>query len=163
MVDGGSNLTAYTLNFKTEAYQTSAAIGVGEMPLSQLLGIGFEYQLFEQIINKPVTYTIKKWLSISDLNKLEFFKLYSIRQLGGSFFINKTKNFNPNSKQPTELELIKISDKVVSPQGEIELPANAWLLDEDTGWSADDENIMIYERDGVFYDGTHDHDGTVNY
>jgi hypothetical protein len=68
------------------------------------------------MLNFPVVYKIKKWLTITDIINLDFFKKYYVNSLGGSYFINKISGFNPNnSKSPTEIELIKIDNSAVLP------------------------------------------------
>ena len=68
--------------------------------------------LMDSILAYPKFYEIKKWLTISDIRGFEFFKQYYISELNGSFFVNKIKGFNPDkSKDPTTIELIKVSSK----------------------------------------------------
>jgi len=68
------------------------------------------------MIEYPKVYEIKKWLTLNDIYNLRFFRQYYVRQLNGSYFINKISGFNPDkSKEPTTIELIKISDKTPTP------------------------------------------------
>lgn len=86
------------------------------LPIPAHYSLDNEYLFLEEIIQKPKVYTIKKWLSINDIFSLEFFKQYYIRELNGSFFINKISGFNPDkSTEPTTIELIRISDKTPTP------------------------------------------------
>lgn len=71
-----------------------------------------EYQTLDSALDYPVYFEAKKWMNSLDVLNFEFFQLYFIRELGGSFFVNKIKGFNPDkSKQAVTLELIKISDR----------------------------------------------------
>lgn len=63
----------------------------------------------ELIQNRPVTYKIEKFVTISELKRLKFYTRYWIRELNGYFYINKIEGFNPKSKSLTTFELIKIS------------------------------------------------------
>jgi len=86
------------------------------LEIAAVYGLGGEYQFIEEILEYPKTYEIHKWLTLKDVLELDFFKQYFIRELGGSFFINKISGFNPEkSNQPTKIELIRISDKVPKP------------------------------------------------
>ena len=72
-----------------------------------------EYTVLQRIASKPRTYTIKKWLTLTDIINFKFFKLYYFRTLNGSYFINKIKDFNPQkSLEPTEIEVVYVNDKV---------------------------------------------------
>lgn len=89
--------------------------------IAQLYSLNSEYQLLERAIKYPKFYTADFWLTIEDVRNLEFFKLYYVRQLNASFFLNKISEFNPEkSKAPTTLELIKISDRAPSNPPEID-------------------------------------------
>lgn len=86
------------------------------LPIPAHYDLSGEYLFLEEIIQKPKVYTIKKYLSITDIFNLEFFAQYFIRELNGSFYINKISGFNPQkSIEPTTIELIKISDKTPTP------------------------------------------------
>jgi len=71
-----------------------------------------EYLFIDNIVEYPIYYDIEKWLTLSDVFEFEFWKLYWIKELNGSFFINKISGFNPQkSNKPTKMELIRISDR----------------------------------------------------
>lgn len=94
-------------------YTSTASLS---LPIPAHYSLDNEYLFLEEIIQKPKLYTIKKWLSINDIFSLEFFCQYYIRELNGSFFINKISGFNPDkSTEPTTIELIRISDKTPTP------------------------------------------------
>lgn len=77
-----------------------------------LYDLSNEYLFLEEILEQPKVYTIKKWLSLSEVFNLKFFAQYWVQQLGGCFYINKITGFNPQkSNEPTTIELIKISNK----------------------------------------------------
>jgi hypothetical protein len=75
-----------------------------------------EYTFLDEIIKYPKFYEIEKWLSLKDVKDIVFFRQYYIRELNGSFFINKISGFNPDkSNAPTKIELIRVSNKVPKP------------------------------------------------
>lgn len=83
-----------------------------KLRIAQLYDIDSEYTFLEEIVQYPKYYEAKMWLSLIDIRNFEFFKQYFIRELNGSFFINKIKGFNPEkSDEPVTVELIKISDR----------------------------------------------------
>ena len=103
---------------------------------AQIYGINDEYKFIEKIVEYPKFYEVQKWLSLSDVIGLKFFKQYYIRELNGSFFINKISGFNPElSTKPTKIELVYVSDKVP-------LPIDEWL-----------ENVFTDGIGNVFTDG----------
>jgi len=82
------------------------------MKAAALYDINSEYTLLNTAMQYPVYYELKKWMNATTIFNLDFFKLYYFKELGGAFFINKIKGFNPElSKQATTLELFKISNK----------------------------------------------------
>ena len=88
------------------------------MYIASLYSLASEYTLLDDALSYPKYYEVKRWMTANDVLEFEFFKQYYIRELNGSFFINKIKGFNPDkSKQATTLELFKISDDV--PLGDI--------------------------------------------
>jgi hypothetical protein len=100
-----------------------------------------EYNFLEEILQEPKFYEIHKWLSLSEFKSLELFKQYYIRELNGSFFINKVDGFNPEkSNIPTKLELIKISDR--TPVFEIE--ENNYIDGVDNNFIDGKDNNYIY-------------------
>jgi hypothetical protein len=92
-----------------------------ELFVAQIYDLNSEYLLLERALQYPKFYEIEKWLTINDIHNLEFFKLYYIKQLNGCFFLNRITNFNPQkSKQPTIVELFRISDRtpITPPEAE---------------------------------------------
>lgn len=82
------------------------------LQIAKLYDLNSEYNFFSEIISRPIYREIEKWLTISDIRNFEFFKQYYIKELNGSFFINKIKGFNPDkSKKATTIELIKVSNR----------------------------------------------------
>lgn len=67
-----------------------------------------EFNKVAEIIEYPVRYEVKKWLSLNEIYTLRYFRRYFIRQLNGYFFINKISGYNPQSRQPVTIELIKL-------------------------------------------------------
>lgn len=87
-----------------------------KMQLSAVYGISGEYNFIEDIIAYPKYYEVERWLNLRDILNLKFFAQYYVRELNGSFFINKIKGFNPEkSNKATKIELIRVSDKVAKP------------------------------------------------
>lgn len=87
-------------------------MGVKQLQLARIYDLTSEYNFLDEIITYPKFYEIEKWLTIADLKNFEFFKQYHIKDLNGSFFINKIKGFNPEkSKKPTTLEVIKVGTR----------------------------------------------------
>jgi len=90
-----------------------------DMFIAKLYNLDDEYNFLNEAISYPKYYEVEKWLRISDLKDFEFFKQYYIRELNGSFFINKISGFNPEkSKQATTIELLKISNRTPNPSGD---------------------------------------------
>jgi hypothetical protein len=98
---------------------TSSEVGIGcFIPLnkSALYDLTGEYLFVEEIIDKPKVYTIQKWLTTSKILNIRFFAQYYIKELNGSYYINKISGFNPQkSNEPTTIEVIRISDKTPTP------------------------------------------------
>lgn len=72
------------------------------------------YDLWEQIIDKPKAYKVKKWLNPIDIKNLKFFQRYWVEELRGNYYLSAVNGFNPEgSLSPTELELILINRTLV--------------------------------------------------
>ena len=83
-----------------------------QLQKAALYSLSSEYSFLDDILNYPRFIEVEKWLTLSDIKNIEFFKEYFIRELGGSFFINKISGFNPQkSNKATKLELIKTSNR----------------------------------------------------
>lgn len=103
-----SSITLYKSSYPSGTY-------TNYLEVAAIYGLDGEYTFLEEILAYPKYYEIEKWLTLNDILNLDFFKQYFIRELGGSFFINKISGFNPEkSNKPTKLELVKISDKAPS-------------------------------------------------
>jgi len=90
----------------------SQSITTSDLNAAALYSLDSEYITFESAIQYPVYYEAKIWLTPMQVFNFDFFKQYYIKQLGGSFYVNKIKGFNPElSKEATTVELIKISDQ----------------------------------------------------
>lgn len=86
--------------------------------VANIYSLDSEYTLLNEAMQYPVFYEIQKWMTSNEVLNFDYFKQYYIKQLGGSFFVNKIKGFNPDkSKQATTIELFKISDK--TPLGDV--------------------------------------------
>lgn len=113
-IEGNSIPETVTLKITANSFVSTTASG---MIAAALYDLNSEYNLLTTAMQYPVYYEVQKWLTPLDILNIDFFKLYYFKELGGAFFINKIKGFNPElSKQATTLELIKISDK--TPLGE---------------------------------------------
>ena len=105
-----------TRRYDAEYFST----GIDAMIKCAIYGLNGEYNFLNNIIAYPKVFEIEKWLTFSDVKKLEYLKQYFLKELGGSFFINKISDFNPEkSLAPTKIELIKMSN---------ETPINADLV-----------------------------------
>ena len=81
-----------------------------------LYDLNSEYTTLDSALDYPVLFELKKWMNAIDVLNFDFYKLYYIRELNGSFYVNKIKGFNPDkSKQATTLELFKISNALPHP------------------------------------------------
>lgn len=79
------------------------------LQIAQLYDLNNEYTTLESMVEYPVFYKLKRWLTLGEVNNLVFFARYYIRELNGYFFLNKISGYNPQkSTEPTQLELIKI-------------------------------------------------------
>lgn len=77
-----------------------------------LYSLDSEYNFLNEILDYPRFYQIEKWLTLNEIKGLEFFRQYFIRELNGSFFINKISGYNPEkSKKPTKLELVFLGNR----------------------------------------------------
>lgn len=77
-----------------------------------LYSLDSEYNFLDEILTYPRYYEVEKWLTLNEIKDLEFFRQYYIRELNGSYFLNKISGYNPEkSNKPTKLELIYVSDK----------------------------------------------------
>jgi hypothetical protein len=83
-----------------------------QMPKAALYNLDDEYNYLDEAITYPKYYELEKWFKPDELKDFEFFKQYYIRELNGSFFINKISGFNPDkSKEPTTIEIMRISNR----------------------------------------------------
>ena len=108
LIDSGVTQSANV--YYNDTYQTVGA--ALNMPIAAVYGVTNEYMLLNTISKYPKWYEITKWLTINDVLDIQFFRLYYLKELGASFFINKIANFNPSKGlQPVKIELIKVSEK----------------------------------------------------
>lgn len=78
------------------------------LPNAAVYSLSGEYNVLASMARKPKRYVIKKWMSLKDINEFQFFKRRWVTSLNGYFFVNKISGFNPESKEPTSIELIKL-------------------------------------------------------
>lgn len=77
--------------------------------IPEVYSVSAEYNFLEGIINSPETYKVKRWVTSSQMENFRKIATYYVPELGGWFYVNKIKGFNPvKSKQPVEFELIKL-------------------------------------------------------
>ncbi len=108
-LDGGLTTDLINIYASEDGDEQQAVL---QLQRANLYDLDSEYNFLDEIIDYPRFYEVTKWLTISDVKNLEFFKQYWIKELNGSYFINKISGFNPQkSNEPTKLELIKISDR----------------------------------------------------
>ena len=83
-----------------------------EVPLMSFQGLGWNsllsknYNAFSSMINYGQKLKVELFLSVLDMNTLDFFKLKYIKQLGGLFYLSKPIQFTKTGI--TKVELIKI-------------------------------------------------------
>jgi len=83
-----------------------------EVPLMSFEGLGWSsllsknYNAFSVMINYGQKLKVELFLSVLDMNTLDFFKLKYIKQLGGLFYLSKSIQFTKTGI--TKVELIKI-------------------------------------------------------
>lgn len=79
------------------------------LPVAALYSLESEYQTLAKMMERPVKWVIKRWLTLNEVSNLRYFKRYWIEQLNGYFFINKISGYNPDkSTEATTIELIKL-------------------------------------------------------
>ncbi|MFA5572818.1 MAG: hypothetical protein WDA42_06900 [Candidatus Bathyarchaeia archaeon] len=77
------------------------------LPVAQVMAVPTDG--LQEIIRKPKLFRIRKWLDIDEVDAIRFWAKYWVVELGGCFYLNSVKGFNPyGSKQPTEIELMLI-------------------------------------------------------
>jgi hypothetical protein len=80
---------------------------------AKIYSLDSEYNTFAAMMAKPKYYEWKKWLNLNQIDRIQFFARYWIKELGGYYFINKISGYNPDkSKESTTLELIKIPNQI---------------------------------------------------
>ena len=95
------NCLAY-FNLATELSTTKT------LAIAKIMDVG--YSLWAQMIQKPVKYTIKKWLTTADLPNIKLYQRYWIEELQGTYMLLKINGLNPEkSNQATEMEFILIT------------------------------------------------------
>ena len=107
-----TELTSVAINIKIAEVHLASE----KLYIAAIYGISGEYNFIEEIVSYPKFYTIEKWLTLNDLIGLKSFQQHYIRQLNGSFYINKISGFNPElSNKPTKIDIVRISDKTPVP------------------------------------------------
>jgi len=133
-----NNISILYLNYKLGEELVQGY--VKKLRIAEIYDLSSEYLLLESALQYPKYYEIQKWLRPSDIKDLEFFKLYYLKELNGSFFLNKISGFNPDeSKEPTKLELLRISDKTP------ELVSNFKI------WTDGETDILTDGDDNLFF------------
>ena len=83
-----------------------------DVPIMTFEGLSYQdeinnnYPLFVNLLQKYEIKTISINLSLLDVYNIDFFKIKTIKQLGGRFYLNKISNFKEGQK--TNIEIIKI-------------------------------------------------------
>ena len=116
------------------------------LPKPDVYSVSAEYNFLEGIINSPETYKVKRWVTSSQMENFRKIATYYVPELGGWFYVNKIKGFNPvKSKQPVEFELIKVPWQRMPqlPEKPIEI-SDRWIFEtgfwDDGGIWKDSEN-----------------------
>lgn len=93
-----------------------------KLPKAAIYSLDGEYNFFGEIVTYPKFYEIEKWLTLSDIRNFQFFRQYFIRELGGSFFVNKISGFNPDKAlKPTKIELIRLGSRTPISQPDLDI------------------------------------------
>jgi hypothetical protein len=80
------------------------------LSVAKLYSLASEYNTIASMAAYPKFYTVKKWLTLNQIDKLVYFTRYWVKELNGYYFLNKVSGYNPQkSNEPTIIELIKIS------------------------------------------------------
>lgn len=105
-----------------------------------------EYRFLDDILTAPEMYKVKRWVTSSQMENFRKIATYYVPELGGWFYVNKIKGFNPvKSKQPVEFELIKVPWQRMPqlPEKPIEI-SDRWIFEtgywDDGGIWKDSEN-----------------------
>lgn len=77
----------------------------------RIYALANSYGILDTLMAKPVYYEVKMWLRPTDIQDLEFFALYYIKELAGAFFICEIDGYNSLSKKAITVKLIKVSDR----------------------------------------------------
>ena len=79
------------------------------LPIARTYDLSSEYVTYAQMVQYPKAYTIKRWMSLVDIDKIVYFARYWIKELNGYFFINKISGYNPQkSQEATTIDLVKL-------------------------------------------------------
>lgn len=106
-----SGLSSDIVNIKASE-DSAEQVATFRLQKPVLYSLSGEYNFLDEILDYPVFYETELWLTINDVKDLQFFRQYFIRELGGSFFINKISGFNPQkSLKATKVELIKLGNR----------------------------------------------------
>lgn len=82
---------------------------------ANIISLDNEYLLFRSALDKPKFYTVNMWLTLTDMLDFNYFTPVFIKELGGTFFVNKISGYNPTkSNVATKVELLKLSDDAPS-------------------------------------------------
>jgi hypothetical protein len=100
------------------AHILRATLAVKQITSIQTLGSAVFYNNctlnYRCLAEMPIVYTVKKYITPSEILNLELNKLYFIKHLGGYFYINKISGYNPEkSNEPVTIELIKYTNKLL--------------------------------------------------
>lgn len=71
-----------------------------------------DFTFFQEILLKPKVYTAYFYLGMDFFRNFDPLRQYYVRDLFGSYYINRVDGFNPKSKDPVKLELIYASAKL---------------------------------------------------
>jgi hypothetical protein len=111
LISSGITTEAINVSISSDSEPIVASL---QLPKAAIYSLASEYKFIDEIIQHPKYYEIEKWLTLKDIQSIEFFKQYYIQELNGSYFINKISGFNPDkSNSPTKLELLWISNQAV--------------------------------------------------
>jgi hypothetical protein len=106
-VRASDNTQVFTVNYSDGIGSSHSQFKSLSQADANITTVNFE--LFQQMIIKPKLYTAYFYLDFDFFVTFDPLRQFYVRQLYGSFFINKIEGYNPQSKDPVKMELLYCS------------------------------------------------------
>lgn len=82
---------------------------VQNIGIANAINLAGEYNMLNNIIEYPVTYEIKKYVNVVDVNNMRHYARYKLTGYPGFYYLNKISGYNPTkSDEPVTLQFYKI-------------------------------------------------------